>query len=84
MSISRLEYTLTNDEKLDYIYRELRREEQHRFLSRMWTWFWRIVFFVSMAYLYFYPESIATLTKSMLGQTYPSSISGIPADIFTK
>lgn len=69
---------LTQEEKIDYIYDELKRDESNRRWSRVWTWTWRIFIIVSTYWLYLHPETIFDMMKGMLGPTGMSSgITGI-------
>ncbi len=67
MFFQKSDISLTPDEKIDYIYSELKRDEQHRFMSRIWVWIWRIFLIASTFYLYLHPESIFDLAKGITG-----------------
>jgi hypothetical protein len=77
---SRLEYNLTNDEKLDYVYQELKKEENDRKWSRIWKWFWRIFIIANIFWLYLHPEAITNQFKDISSLVNPN-LQGLPTDI---
>lgn len=54
---------LTQEEKVDYIYDELKKDESHRRWSRIWSWMWRIFIIASTYWLYLHPESLFEMLK---------------------
>lgn len=69
---------LTQEEKIDYIYDELRKDESHRRWSRVWSWIWRIFVIVSTYWLYLHPESVFDMMKGALGSaSMNGNITGI-------
>ncbi|MDD2745912.1 MAG: hypothetical protein PHU93_05215 [Candidatus Gracilibacteria bacterium] len=65
---------LTQEEKVDYIYDELKKDESHRRWSRIWSWMWRIFIIASTYWLYLHPETIFDMLK---GATAGGNMTGI-------
>lgn len=66
---SKNEHLLSNDDKLDYVYRVLKTEEKDRIASMVWKWLWRAVLIASLFWMYLNPSSMADLTKSLIGSS---------------
>ena len=58
---------LTQEEKINFIYKELRKHQTERVINLVWKWAWRGIFFVGMLYLYLNPSSIFGLVQNMTG-----------------
>jgi len=74
---------LTQEEKIDYIYDELKKDESHKRWSRIWSWMWRIFLIASTYWLYLHPEMILDLVKWVTAGGNMTGVGGLgqPAGI---
>lgn len=88
MKFNKNEHELTLEDKVDYIFREMKRDETNRTFNRIWGWFWKIVTILSIGLLYF--QMGAIMEKLMGGGTNslfnPSSMNlqWLPTDLTGK
>jgi hypothetical protein len=89
MQFSKNEHELTLEDKVDYIYRELKRDEANRTFNRIWGWFWKIVTIISIGLLYFQMGAITEKLmsggmNSLMGNPNSLNLSGLPSDLTGK
>jgi hypothetical protein len=78
---------LTTEDKINYIYTELRKGERDRVVGNIFKWAWRIVIFSGLLYTYLFPESLFNTAKMITKELMPSPASmmqGLPADLLGK
>ncbi len=59
---------LSQEDKIDYLYDEMKKDESHRRWSRIWSWMWRIFMIASTYWLYLHPETMFDLLKGANGR----------------
>jgi hypothetical protein len=75
---------LTLEDKVNYIYTELRKWERERLVSSITKWLWRGAIFGGLLYTYLFPASLFNTAKMITDQIMPSSqslLQDLPSDI---
>jgi hypothetical protein len=78
---------LTTEDKINYIYTELRKGERDRIAGNIFKWAWRIAIFSGLFYTYLFPESLFNTAKMISKELMPSPqmiLQGLPSDLITK